>query len=513
MTLSVVPFFISAQPANLATYVGGPATFNVGLTGTGPYSYQWQFYGTNLPAATNNPLVLTNAHFSDSGPYSVIVTNAFGTIQSADATLTVVPILITLQPTSQVGFLGETIGFTVSAQANPPPTYQWQYNGVEISGATADTLVLTNCQYNQSGIYSVLLTSSATTTNSVDGTLSVVPVAAWGSDKYAQINVPAGLSNVIAVAGGALHSLALRTDGTVVRWGSGPDVPPDLTNAVAISAGGSHDLALRADGAVIAWGLNDLPSDLTNALAVAAGDAHSLALKPNQTVAVWGGNSNGQTNVPPDLTNVIAVAAGSYHSLALRRDGTVVSWGDNGSGQTNVPMGLTNVVAIAGGSVHSLALKADGHVVVWGSAGYGIPDVPASATNVVAIGAGYGHCMVLKADGSVLAWGYSYDGETAVPGDLNNVVGIGAGNFHSLAVVADGTDIPQVRLTGPALNSVGFSVSLDSRSGKVYQLEYKNSLTDSNWAALPLVAGTGGSLTLTDPSATAAQRFYRVRRW
>src|SRR2546423_12183843 len=45
-------------------------------------------------------------------------------------------------------------------------------------------------------------------------------VAAWGSNSYGQTNVPPGLTNVVSIAGGAYHSLALKADGTVVGWGS-----------------------------------------------------------------------------------------------------------------------------------------------------------------------------------------------------------------------------------------------------------------------------------------------------
>jgi len=59
--------------------------------------------------------------------------------------------------------------------------------------------------------------------------------------------VPAGLTNVVAVAAGDAHSLAVRADGIVVAWGNNDDdqtsVPPGLTNAVAVAAGSAHSLA------------------------------------------------------------------------------------------------------------------------------------------------------------------------------------------------------------------------------------------------------------------------------
>jgi alpha-tubulin suppressor-like RCC1 family protein len=132
-----------------------------------------------------------------------------------------------------------------------------------------------------------------------------------------------------------------------------------LTNVIAIAAGRYHSLALKPDGTVAAWGLygqTNVPAGLTNVITIAAGGHHNLALKQDGTVVAWGGNGYGQTNVPVGLTNVIAIAAGSYHSLALKPDGTIALWGANSRGQTNMPAGLNNVIAIAAGGSHSLSV-------------------------------------------------------------------------------------------------------------------------------------------------------------
>src|SRR6266571_839617 len=63
-------------------------------------------------------------------------------------------------------------------------------------------------------------------------------VVAWGSDAFHQTEVPPSATNVVAVACGYAHSLALRADGTVVAWGSNylgaATVPKSATNVVAI---------------------------------------------------------------------------------------------------------------------------------------------------------------------------------------------------------------------------------------------------------------------------------------
>ena len=187
-------------------------------------------------------------------------------------------------------------------------------------------------------------------------------VVAWGDNSASQCNVPAGLSNDMAVAGGYYHSLAARLHGTVSLWGD-TTTPGDLTNIVAVAGGLDCSLVLRADGTVSAWGDNtygqlNVPVDLTNAIAVSAGWTHGLALRADGSVTAWGWNNYGQATVPVGLSNVLAVAANGNHSLALRADHTVAAWGNSAEGQTAVPPGLDDVVAIAAGLAHSLGYEA-----------------------------------------------------------------------------------------------------------------------------------------------------------
>ncbi|MGA2175910.1 MAG: immunoglobulin domain-containing protein, partial [Verrucomicrobiota bacterium] len=39
---------ITVQPQDQTVAVGGNVTFSVGVSGTAPFTYQWQFDGTNL---------------------------------------------------------------------------------------------------------------------------------------------------------------------------------------------------------------------------------------------------------------------------------------------------------------------------------------------------------------------------------------------------------------------------------------------------------------------------------
>jgi Regulator of chromosome condensation (RCC1) repeat len=360
-------------------------------------------------------------------------------------------------------------------------------------------------------------------------------VIAWGAGTYVanppdendwgQSIVPANLTNVAEVAGGWQQSVALKSDGTLQGWGGDElgqiDFPPG-TNYTAIACGDYQSLALKSDGTVVVvcsnaydfYGQIDVPMGLSNVVAVACGYYHCLALKSDGTVAAWGGTGSvdyGQGTVPGGLSNVVAIAAGGYHNLALRSDGTVFGWGDNADGENNIPAGLSNVVAVAAGGGHNLALREDGTIVAWGLDSDGQTDVPANLSNAVAIAAGGAHSLALKGNGTVVAWGSNAYEQTNVPANLTNVIQIAAGDEHSLALVGNGPPVETV-MVQPSFGTNGFSASFATQNGRTYRLEYKNALADDSWQSLPLHAGTGGVLQLTDP-AIVLQRFYRVVRW
>lgn len=504
----------------------GTVMFYAPAVGDWPLGYQWQFNGTNLLGATNAWLILTNVLPSQAGLYSVTVSNSLESVTSPGSRLTVVAAIFNQPPEDQVVYLGGTVRPDVQVQGIEPLRYQWRFNGSDLAGETNAALVLQNVRWSQEGWYSVLVSNRSGSVLSQDARLAIVNIAGWGNDYElssgsllyrGQATPPGGLTNVVAVAGGDVHSLALRVDGTVVAWGDNAygqtDVPISLSNVVAIAAGYYHSLALRADGTVLAWGLNNngqtnLPAGLGNVVAIASGGYHNLALRADGTVTAWGNDGPGQTGFAR-LSNVVAVAAGAAHSLVLRADGTVVAWPDPSS----VPTGLRDVVAIASGYQHSLALRADGTVAAWGANFLGQSTVPTGLSNIVAIAGGGFHSLALRVDGTVTAWGYNDFGQTNVPADVSNVAAIAGGGRHSLALVGENPPMLTLVLANPRRSGPNFSLSLPTQSGRVYALEFKYSLDDSNWSALPLVAGNGVLLTLTDPSATTAQRFYRVCQW
>ncbi len=121
-------------------------------------------------------------------------------------------------------------------------------------------------------------------------------VVAWGFNGNGQTNVPAGLTNVMAIAAGGYHCLALKNDGTVVFWGDSGSgqtnfYPANLTNVFTIVGGGLHTVAVSA-----LYGLNvtNTPPYWTNGL-----DSTTITMPELATKFV--DNSALDSNAPPQL--------------------------------------------------------------------------------------------------------------------------------------------------------------------------------------------------------------------
>ena len=495
---------IMLEPENECQLAGSNVTFTAQGAGLAVVSYQWQFNSVNISGATNATLTLTNAGAVQEGNYCVIVSDNYGSITSSIAIFTLVtpPVLTAwTTPTNVLTFYNSYLTFSVTAGASGqsngfPISYQWQFDGTNISYATSCFANSSSYAFSAlvSGVYSVIITNKAGSTNVSWNVTVLFPgnAWAWGENDDGESDAPA-FTNILAIAAGEFHSVAVKDDGSVVQWGyDWGDVPANLTNAISVAAGYSHSIALRSDGTVETWGAtndyaNFVPANLSGVKTVACGWNHNVALLTNGTVTAWGYNGASLgwhlTDVPPGLSNVTAIAANSMHSLALHADGTIAAWGYSPNGETNVPAGLSNVVAIAAGDYHNLALKADGTVMAWGYNGAGQCNVPAGLSNVMAIAAGYEHSVALKNDGTIVSWGDDSDGQTDTPA-LSQVKLIAAGGDHTIAGIFSPLVQYPVDVTKDVL-LIYNSNSTNSIAVKNYYLAHRPMIAGANVLGVP----------------------------
>jgi hypothetical protein len=190
---------ITSQPTGQTVGAGTNITFSVTLGGTYPAVFLYQNQ-TNLVAQTNfpsfNPSVgttTTNVSFTlsnlvqaNSGAYTYVITNSWGSTTSSNANLTVIPAISVTAPQGQTNYAGKNVGLSVTATGAAPMGYQWQKdtanlsNGGAISGATTNALSIAPAATTNSGNYQVIVTNNTGSVTSSVAAVSVVPVPQFG---------------------------------------------------------------------------------------------------------------------------------------------------------------------------------------------------------------------------------------------------------------------------------------------------------------------------------------------
>ncbi len=171
--LAQMPPTLIAGPAGGTVAVGASVEFVV--IADGGASYQWLFDGMKIKGATNATYTIASAKAGDAGSYAVILGNAYGKVQSAAAKLKVeTPPRFVVNPRGQNGIAGKKVLFNAAAAGTGPITYQWQFEGSNIAGATKATLLLTNLDTNDAGIYASVAKNPVGVTTSKVAMLNVI---------------------------------------------------------------------------------------------------------------------------------------------------------------------------------------------------------------------------------------------------------------------------------------------------------------------------------------------------
>gem|GEM_PF-2543192 len=206
-----VPLAITNPPTAQTVNLSAPLTLTAGVFAAGPVTYQWFKNGVAIPGATSATLTIAQAKASDSGVYTVQVSDGANTRASAGALVTVLgsPLFVR-QPASLVTTQGLAAAFAPIVQGQVPMTYQWWFNGAPLANATNPNLTLPSVTAVQSGQYWLAAT------NAIGGALSAPAFLSVGV-------LPAGTvdPNFATNSGGnnSISAFAVAPDGGMVYAG------------------------------------------------------------------------------------------------------------------------------------------------------------------------------------------------------------------------------------------------------------------------------------------------------
>lgn len=426
----------------IAAHVGDTPLLAGYVSGQYPMTYQWCQNGQPVPGATNRWFIMPPLNPTNAGLYTLVVNNSAGTATSGpiDVTVSTAPYFAPATPAPVNVIAGTALCVSADPEGAQPLSLRaqlngnWLTDGAQIFGATTPTICFEPTTFADEGSLTMVVTNNYGSYTGLVANLAVTPIAGWGDNTAGQLVIPATTSNIVAIASGGDHCLALRTDGTVIAWGDNTygqnQVPATATNVVSIAEGDTDSLAIRADGTVIAWGDNtygqtNVPTTANGAVQVAAGTVMSVALMPGGTLASWNNQNQALSSNPG---NVVSISARGLNILGLLASGKVIGL----TYLSTAPVLISNVTAIAAGSLHGLALLTNHNVVTWGNNNYGQTNIPAAATNIIAIAAGDYSSLALRADGVVFTWGFTNYNQVAPP--VVPVQMITAGSLHNLAV-------------------------------------------------------------------------------
>ena len=329
-------------------------------------------------------------------------------------------------------------------------------------------------------------------------------------------------TNFTVQTDGAVNALLLQTNGQIIIGGFFSYVNGASRSGIArLSAAGAVDATFNP---VLSGGFSTI-----NALALQAdgrivigGSFTGVNTTSTTNIARLNTDGNVDTSFQPVAVGGNLSSLPVFYALAIDSLGRVVVGGDfatvNGQVRTNIVRlnsngSLDGTFSPAAGTdfpVYAVVAQNDNQVALGGGFNY-VNSV--ASTNIARLNPDGSFDTTFNpggagADGIVYGLALQPDGKILIGGAFASYNGSSRGGIARLNGT---TTVARPQLVNPLLSNGWFRVSVATATGMNYTLQFKTSLTGTNWTSLPVLAGNGNVMILSDPSATNSSRFYRVQ--
>jgi alpha-tubulin suppressor-like RCC1 family protein len=324
--------------------------------------------------------------------------------------------------------------------------------------------------------------------SNTDGELGVAERHVWR--EHGTLVEVEKASEVIAIAGRATHSCAVRRNGRVICWGkneegqlgsrAGQEVVgaievPGVEHARAVAVSHTESCARLAGGSVMCWGGRSygmaghqqaphLVAGVDDAVDVTMDAQVCITRAAGNLVCTSGAAETTEMRLPDPADRAINAALGGSFGCAVKASGKVACWGSNTSGElgdgtrnehadARSVLGLDDATQVVASWNHLCARRRNGGVACWGAnneaqLGLGSDDIepPFAVPNVsaskIAVGPESSCALVNE---NVVCWGhdftqqqYSARSETWTMTGLEGIVDVALGRWHGCAVRKNG---------------------------------------------------------------------------
>jgi len=165
---NVAPVALGASTVRTNVAPGSVFELAARVAGLGPFTFQWQLNGVDIPAQTNLTLVVTNTPPEAARWYGFTVSNAYGSdtlAMAAGAEVRVVDLpFIESGPDDVLAILGHAATFSVTVRGTNRVSYQWIKDGDSIAGATSSSYTIPSPTLPDVGQYGVAVANAEGTT-------------------------------------------------------------------------------------------------------------------------------------------------------------------------------------------------------------------------------------------------------------------------------------------------------------------------------------------------------------